>query len=111
MVYADGTAPIFARDRNGDGDFDDVGETIALDSAQPSACDVESDAELAVAQNADGSLRLLVDRNGDEDFDDTDENIVLRSVGTGIQNVEIAFGAGGRVLVATDDEILVDTLP
>jgi hypothetical protein len=82
VVYGAGGVTTLAYDRNGDRDFADANESLALLSGGATGCDVGTSASsgrLVIVHNPGNNLRLLVDMNDDADFLDALEDISLGS--------------------------------
>jgi hypothetical protein len=82
VLYAVSGTSTLAHDRNGDGDFADANESVALAPAGVTGCDVGTSASsgrLVIVHNPGGDLRLLVDLNDDASFLGTLEDVSLTS--------------------------------
>lgn len=112
-LYNDGTnGLILGRDQNADGDFADAGETVVLDPGlgAGSQCDLASgDGNPLAVVYEFLEVRLLIDRNDDGDFADTDEDVLLANEAASA--LRAAYDDGGRLYVATEDDVYVDPTP
>jgi hypothetical protein len=82
VVYALGGSTTLAYDRNGDADFLDANESLALAPTGVTGCDLGTSAlsgRLVLVHNPGNDLRLLVDLNDDADFLDPFEDVSLVS--------------------------------
>jgi hypothetical protein len=113
VIWGDsaGTGATLARDTNGDGDFTDAGETVAIvTGSSTTACDVDyrPGQPFAVLHNAGGSASLLhlkLDKNDDGDFADVGEDQTLvSSAGT---DAALALNGVSNALIATQTKIVV----
>ncbi len=102
------SAPLVARDLNGDGDFADAGETTAIAAAPAAACAISGGTgqNLVAVHNAAG-LRMLVDANNDGDFADLNEDVSIDPAGGSFQHLALRV-RNGLAFVATDDAILLE---
>jgi len=109
-----GSPPTLLRDFDGDGDFGDAGESLALGTGTAGGCDAAAGSAtgLSVVHTEGGNVFLLVDRNGDDDFGDGAEVRHLQLAGSGaVDPVAVTVSDTGRSIVATRSELFLDVAP
>jgi hypothetical protein len=108
-----GSPPTLLRDLDGDGDFGDAGEALALGTGSAGGCDAAARAAgLSVVHTEGGNVFLLVDRNGDDDFGDAAEVRHLQLAGTGpVDPVAVTVSETERSIVATRSDLFLDVAP
>jgi hypothetical protein len=108
VVWSNGSEVRLARDTNGDGDFADPGEDVALATGSADACDVAyaPGQPLAVMHDA-GGLKLLLDKNGDGDFADAGESTSFpQAVGP---EAQLALNGADTAFIAAPSELIIAT--
>jgi hypothetical protein len=102
VLYVIGGNPQLLYDRNGDADFLDANESVALPgSGTSTGCDLGTSAvsgRLLIVHNPGNELRLLVDINDDGDFSDAAESAAIGAPITAPLGVTTTSSGAVRVL-------------